>query len=125
MRSIPGAGRRVVFLANEIEALEAHLVPNSIDEDATPSHMAEVVLEQLAAHAPHRPVRIRARARFLKGGGGEVGAQDDAAVVQPLLLDQDGEAVGLLARRAARAPDPSGGACSPAPLEGGEHLSTD
>ena len=101
-----GAGRRVVFLADEVEALEAHLVPDAIDEDAAPSDMAEVVLEELAAHAAHRPVRVRARARLLEGGGGEVGAQDDGAVVQPFLLEQDGEAVGLLARRAARAPDP-------------------
>src|SRR5258706_2676396 len=112
-----GAGRRVVVPADEIEALEAHLAANPIDENAASSGMEEVVLEESAADVAHRVVRIRAGAGLLQGGGGEIGAQNDGAFVQAFLFEQDGQAVGLLARRAARAPDACGSA--PAPLEGG------
>ena len=49
-----------------------------------PPRMQEIVLEELIAHPPHRPVGVRRRARLGQGDGGDVGAQHDGAVGQAL-----------------------------------------
>ena len=50
--------------------------------------------------------RVHARQRGLERGGRQVRGVDAGALQQPLLVEEDGGRIGLLAARAARVPDP-------------------
>ena len=99
------AVERGIPVGGEVQVLEGDALPDPVVEAELGAVAAEVTSREGLVGAAERPGAIPGLARPGEDRPADVGAEDARSPGEPLLLQEDRQRIGLLARGASGAPD--------------------